>query len=66
MTRAQLTDEEWEFIEPHLPIGEYGIVMSSALHGMAAFIASCMLPPEGALAGVDTLVHHLLHGMKPR
>ncbi|THA39930.1 transposase [Streptomyces sp. A1547] len=24
MTRAQLTDEEWEFIEPHLPIGEYG------------------------------------------
>ncbi|MGA5356184.1 transposase [Streptomyces purpurascens] len=24
MTRAQLTDEEWEFIEPRLPIGEYG------------------------------------------
>lgn len=24
MTRAQLTDEEWEFIGPHLPIGEYG------------------------------------------
>ncbi|MFG2696885.1 hypothetical protein [Kitasatospora sp. NPDC048407] len=24
MTRAQLTDAEWEFIEPHLPIGEYG------------------------------------------
>ncbi|MFJ2090645.1 hypothetical protein ACIOEW_15465 [Streptomyces sp. NPDC087901] len=24
MTRAQLTYEEWEFIEPHLPIGEYG------------------------------------------
>jgi transposase len=24
MTRAQLTDTEWEFIEPYLPIGEYG------------------------------------------
>ena len=24
MTRRQLTDEEWEFIEPYLPIGEYG------------------------------------------
>ncbi|MFD5433483.1 transposase [Kitasatospora sp. NPDC127067] len=24
MTRVQLTDSEWEFIEPHLPIGAYG------------------------------------------
>lgn len=24
MTRAQLTDVEGEFIEPYLPIGEYG------------------------------------------
>ncbi|GII06199.1 transposase [Planobispora takensis] len=24
MTRAQLTDEAWEFIRPYLPIGEYG------------------------------------------
>lgn len=24
MTRAQLTDGEWGFIEPHLPVGEYG------------------------------------------
>ncbi len=24
MTRAQLTDDEWRFIEPYLPIGEYG------------------------------------------
>lgn len=24
MTRRQLTDEQWEFIEPYLPIGEYG------------------------------------------
>ncbi len=24
MTRAQLTDEEWEFIKPYLPIGRFG------------------------------------------
>ena len=24
MTRVQLSDVEWEFIEPYLPIGEYG------------------------------------------
>ncbi|MBM9503061.1 transposase [Streptomyces sp. KK5PA1] len=24
MTRAQLTDMEWEFIDPYLPIGRYG------------------------------------------
>src|SRR3954468_2900482 len=24
VTRVQLTDEKWEFIEPYLPIGEYG------------------------------------------
>jgi transposase len=24
VTRAQLTDQEWEFIGPYLPIGEYG------------------------------------------
>lgn len=24
MTRTQLTGVEWEFIEPYLPIGEYG------------------------------------------
>ncbi|RZB13631.1 hypothetical protein StrepF001_43045, partial [Streptomyces sp. F001] len=24
VARVQLTDEEWEFIEPYLPIGEYG------------------------------------------
>lgn len=24
MTRAQLTDEEWGFVEPYLPVGEYG------------------------------------------
>ncbi|ROQ82753.1 putative transposase of IS4/5 family DUF4096 [Streptomyces sp. CEV 2-1] len=24
MTRRQLTDQEWEYVEPYLPIGEYG------------------------------------------
>lgn len=24
MTRTQLTDEEWEYVAPYLPIGEYG------------------------------------------
>ena len=24
MTRAQLTDSEWEYVAPYLPIGEYG------------------------------------------
>ncbi|SHN31146.1 Transposase [Streptomyces yunnanensis] len=24
MTRRQLTDDQWEFIQPYLPIGEYG------------------------------------------
>ncbi|GAA4966815.1 transposase [Nonomuraea thailandensis] len=24
MTRAQLTDQEWEFVRPYLPIGEHG------------------------------------------
>ncbi len=24
MTRAQLSDEEWEYVGPYLPIGEYG------------------------------------------
>ena len=24
MTRVQLTDREWKFIRPHLPVGEYG------------------------------------------
>ncbi|WP_328685854.1 hypothetical protein [Streptomyces sp. NBC_00343] len=24
MTRRQLTDEQWELIEPYLPIGGYG------------------------------------------
>jgi AcrR family transcriptional regulator len=36
------------------------------LHGLAAFTANGTLAPETALAGVDKLVHRLLHGIKPR
>ncbi|MFI1355383.1 WHG domain-containing protein [Streptomyces sp. NPDC020898] len=45
---------------------DLNLVTGATLHGMAAFIAGGMLTPEAALAGVDTLVHHLLHGLKPR
>ncbi|MBD0418897.1 TetR/AcrR family transcriptional regulator [Streptomyces sp. NPDC052309] len=45
---------------------ELNLVTGATLHGMAAFIAGGMLTPEAALAGVETLVHHLLHGLKPR
>ncbi|MGN9763117.1 TetR/AcrR family transcriptional regulator [Streptomyces sp. SD31] len=45
---------------------ELNLVTGAALHGMAGFIAGGWLPPEAALAGVEGLVHHLLHGLKPR
>lgn len=45
---------------------ELNLVTGAALHGVAAFIAAGWLTPEAALAGVENLVHHLLHGLKPR
>jgi AcrR family transcriptional regulator len=42
------------------------LVTGAALHGVSAFITAGWLTPEAALAGVDGLVHHLLHGLKPR
>ncbi|MER7378713.1 TetR/AcrR family transcriptional regulator [Streptomyces lanatus] len=45
---------------------ELNLVTGAALHGVAGFIAAGWLPPETALAGVEGLVHHLLHGLKPR
>lgn len=42
------------------------LVTGAALHGVAGFIAAGWLTPEAALAGVEDLVHHLLHGLKPR
>ncbi|GHB57225.1 TetR family transcriptional regulator [Streptomyces viridiviolaceus] len=45
---------------------DLNLVTGATLHGMAAFIAGGMLTPEAALAGVESLVHHLLHGLKPR
>ncbi|KUN94524.1 TetR/AcrR family transcriptional regulator [Streptomyces caeruleatus] len=45
---------------------ELNLVTGAALHGVATFISAGWLTPEAALAGVEDLVHHLLHGLKPR
>lgn len=42
------------------------LVAAAALHGTATLTANGTLTPEVALAGVDGLVHHMLHGLKPR
>ena len=42
------------------------MVAAASLHGLAALIASCALEAEEALAGLDTHVHLLLHGLRPR
>ncbi|MFP8907240.1 TetR/AcrR family transcriptional regulator [Streptomyces atacamensis] len=38
----------------------------AALHGIAGFTAGGMLDPAEALGMTDDLVHHLLHGLRPR
>lgn len=42
------------------------LVAAAGLHGLAALIAGCALDAEEAMAGLDTHVHLLLHGLKPR
>ncbi|RZU29569.1 TetR family transcriptional regulator [Streptomyces sp. BK022] len=42
------------------------LVAAASLHGLAALIAGCVLDAEEALAGLDTHVHLLLHGLEPR
>ncbi|MFB7779652.1 TetR/AcrR family transcriptional regulator [Streptomyces bauhiniae] len=42
------------------------LVAAASLHGLAALIAGCALEAEEAMAGLDTHVHLLLHGLKPR
>ncbi|MEU0971365.1 TetR/AcrR family transcriptional regulator [Streptomyces sp. NPDC005917] len=42
------------------------LVAASAIHGLAALVANGTLPEDEALAGLDTHVHLLLHGLKPR
>ena len=42
------------------------LVVGAALHGTASFAAQGTLTPEAAVAGIPTLVHHLLNGLKPR
>ncbi|MEU6599031.1 TetR/AcrR family transcriptional regulator [Streptomyces flaveolus] len=41
-------------------------VAAASLHGLAALIAGCALDAEETLAGLDTHVHLLLHGLRPR
>ncbi|MGW6911768.1 TetR/AcrR family transcriptional regulator [Streptomyces sp. NPDC054940] len=55
--RGEIVEDDPEFLN---------LVTGAALHGMAAFIAGGMLTPETALGSVDGVVHHLLHGLKPR
>lgn len=45
---------------------ELNLVTGAALHGVTGFITAGWLTPEAALAGVEGLVHHLLHGLRPR
>jgi AcrR family transcriptional regulator len=43
-----------------------GLVLGASLHGIAAFAANGTLSPEAAIASVDGVVDHLLHGLIPR
>ncbi|MFG3661397.1 TetR/AcrR family transcriptional regulator [Streptomyces sp. NPDC047706] len=38
----------------------------ATLHGIAAFTANGTFPPQAALDSVGEVVHHLLHGLRPR
>ncbi|WP_411151967.1 TetR/AcrR family transcriptional regulator [Streptomyces sp. A30] len=42
------------------------LVVGAALQGIAAFTTGGMLDPDAAGDTLDDLVHHLLHGLKPR
>ncbi|MGP4086286.1 TetR/AcrR family transcriptional regulator [Streptomyces sp. KR55] len=42
------------------------LLAGATLHGVAAFTAQGTLPPQAALDGIGELVHHLLHGLRPR
>ncbi|MFI6441811.1 TetR/AcrR family transcriptional regulator [Streptomyces sp. NPDC050759] len=42
------------------------IVVGTALHGLASFAATGMFTTEAAMQTVPELVHHLMHGLKPR
>ncbi len=42
------------------------IVVGAALHGIASFTAGGMLDPAAAHDTLGDLIHHLVHGLKPR
>ncbi|MFK4100003.1 TetR/AcrR family transcriptional regulator [Streptomyces sp. NPDC019531] len=42
------------------------LVVGTALHGLASFAVTGKFTTEAAMAAVTELVHHLMHGLKPR
>ncbi|MFE9444824.1 TetR/AcrR family transcriptional regulator [Streptomyces sp. NPDC006602] len=42
------------------------LIVGATLQGVASFTASGMLDPDSAHALLDDLIHHLIHGLKPR
>ncbi|KUO20547.1 TetR/AcrR family transcriptional regulator [Streptomyces dysideae] len=42
------------------------LLTGAGLQGIADFTAGGWLTPQAALDGIDALVHHLLHGLRPR
>ncbi|MBG0854215.1 TetR/AcrR family transcriptional regulator [Streptomyces spinoverrucosus] len=42
------------------------LLAGASLHGIAAFTANGTFPPQAALDGIGEVVHHLLHGLRPR
>ncbi|MCT9077210.1 TetR/AcrR family transcriptional regulator [Streptomyces fulvoviolaceus] len=42
------------------------LVVGAALHGLASFTANDMVATDAAMAAVEEVVQHLLHGLKPR
>ncbi|MFC9911710.1 TetR/AcrR family transcriptional regulator [Streptomyces sp. NPDC127197] len=42
------------------------LLAGATLHGVAAFTAQGTIPPQAALDGIGEVVHHLLHGLRPR
>ncbi|MBV7696880.1 TetR/AcrR family transcriptional regulator [Streptomyces sp. TRM70350] len=42
------------------------LLAGAGLHGIAAFTANGTFPPQEALDSIGDVVHHLLHGLRPR
>ncbi|NEB03953.1 TetR/AcrR family transcriptional regulator [Streptomyces sp. SID13726] len=42
------------------------LVVGTTLHGLATFAANGFTRPDGAMDAVPEVIHHLLHGLRPR